>query len=293
MMKHARWLILGCLALCLLWSSWAGAQAPTTMSYQGRLLSAAGAPVTTVTSVVFRIYAAASGGSAIWTETRNVTPDANGVFTIDLGSTAALTTTVFDGTARYLSLQVGTDVEMTQRQALASVPYALRSGAAAAPASIEGVANNGGNIDLVAGAGLSVTGNDAGNSITIAAATGGMHPIAYGIVNTGGTINNPGSGNWTVTWDAVYSRYLISITGVDFNIFQYLALVQALGGSTPRFMTTDSMGSPGQLIVHPWLHDGTTSQFYFDFVVYELPGMKRMGAAVSNSTDTPATELQR
>lgn len=293
MMKHARVLILCCLALGLLWSGWAAAQAPTTMSYQGRLSGSTGAPITTATSVVFRIYAGPSGGSAIWTETRSVAPDRNGIFTIDLGSSTPLTTTVFDGTVRYLSLQIGTDSEMTQRQALSSVPYALRTGAAAAPASIEGVANNGGNIDLVAGAGLTVTGNDGANTITLATATGGMHPIAYGIVNPSGSINNSGSGNWTVTWDSVNSRYLISITGVDFSIFQYLALVQALGGSTARFMTTDSVGSPGQLIVHPWLHDGTTSQFYFDFVVYELPGMKRAGAAVPGSSTIPATELQR
>jgi hypothetical protein len=290
MMKHARWLILGCLALCLLWSSWAGAQAPTTMAYQGRLMNASGTPIYGNTSVVFSIYAAATGGSSVWTETRTVSSDLNGVFTIDLGATTPLTTTVFDGTVRYLGIRIAAEAtEMTPRQALSSVPYALRSGAGA-PATIEGVANNGGNIDLVPGAGLSITGNDAANTITLAATTGGMHPIAWGIVNTAGTINNPGSGNWTVTWDAGLSRYSITITGVTFDIFQYLALVQPLGASTARFFTTDSSGST--LVVHPWLHDGTTSQFYFDFVVYELPGMKKLGAA-SNPTDGLATELQR
>jgi hypothetical protein len=284
MMKHARWLILGCLALCLLWGSWAGAQAPTTMTYQGRLLTAAGAPVTAATSVVFRIYAAASGGSSVWTETRSVTPDANGVFTIDLGSTSALTTTVFDGTTRYLSLQVGADAEMTQRQALASVPYATRAATATtatsapAPASIDGVVNNGGNIDLVPGAGLTITGNDAGNTITIAPAMGGMHPIAYGMITSTGTIFVAGSGNWTVSWNATSGGHEVAITGVTFHYAQYLAIVQGLSSVAKTF----GVGSvSGHLLIYPRLHDGTVSQDYCSFMVYDLPGMKKSGEAAS------------
>jgi len=287
MMKHARWLIPGCLMLCLLWSGWAGAQAPTTMVYQGRLLTAAAAPVATVTSVVFRIYAAVSGGSAIWTETRSVTPDANGVFTIDLGATTPLTTTVFDGTARYLSLQVGADVEMTQRQALASVPYAVRA-TATAPASIEGVANNGGNIDLVAGAGLSIAGNDGANSITLAST---MAPIAYGIINTSGTINNAGSGNWTVVWSATYNSYEVTITGVSFNLFSHLAIAQGMGVGAGRTFLVDSGNN--HLLITPRLHDNTISQFYCSFIVYALPGMKMADEAAQLPPGVPQSTLQR
>jgi hypothetical protein len=163
MMKHARWLIPGCLALCLLWSGWAGAQAPTTMAYQGRLLTAAGVPVTTTTSVVFRIYAAASGGSYIWTEiTPSITPDANGVFTVLLGSNTALTPSVFDGTTRYLSLQVGGDAEMVQRQALSSVPYAMRAAAAPGGPIAYGIVTAGGQISA-AGSGNWTVSWDATN----------------------------------------------------------------------------------------------------------------------------------
>jgi hypothetical protein len=293
MMKHARWLILSCLALCLLWSSWAGAQAPTTMAYQGRLLSAAGAPVAATTSVVFSIYAAASGGSAVWTETISVTPDANGVFTVPLGATSALNTTVFDGTVRYLGIKAGADAEMTPRQALSSVPYALRSGAAAAPASIEGVANNGGNIDLVPGAGLTITGNDAANTVTLTPTAGGMHPIAYGVVATNGTIANAGSGNWTCSWNSTSNWYQIAITGFNYTFYDQLTLIQPAGGSgasSARFFTIDANGS---LLVRPWLHDGTVSPFVFQFVVYELPGMKRVGTDQELPEGTTEAELFR
>ncbi len=286
MMKHARVLFLGCLALALLWSSWAGAQAPTTMAYQGRLLAATGAPVTAATSVAFRIYAAASGGTALWTETRSVTPDANGVFTIDLGATTPLTTTIFDGTVRYLGLQAGADAEMTPRQALSAVPYALRSGAAAAPASIEGVANNGGNIDLIAGAGLSVTGSDAANTITLGTAMGGMHPIAYGVINSNGTINNDGSANWTVTWNASVNGYEVAISGFSFNLFSDLAFVQGMGYATARMYMTD--GVSNHLLICPRLHDGTVSQFLCCFIVYDFPGMK----SDSRVADLPPGILQ-
>lgn len=252
----------------------AQAQAPTTMVYQGRLLTAAGLPVTAATSVTFRIFSVASGGSALWTETRSVTPDVNGVFTIELGTTTALTTSVFDGSVRYLGIQVSGESEMTPRQVLSSTPYALRAAAAAAPASVEGVANNGGNIDVVPGAGLTVTGNDAANTITLGTTTGGMHPIAYGIINSNGTINNAGTGNWTVSWSATYNSYEVVISGVNFDLFSHLAIAQGMGISAGRTFLVD--GVSNHLLISPRLHDNTVSQFLCSFVVYDLPGMKSL-----------------
>lgn len=266
MMKHARWLILGCLALCLLWSSWAGAQAPTTMAYQGRLLTAAGAPVATTTSVVFSIYAAASGGSAVWTETISVTPDANGVFAVTLGATSALNTTVFDGTVRYLGIRAGSDAEMTPRQALSSVPYALRSGAAAAPATIDGVANNGGNIDLVAGAGITITPNDAANTITMT----GSGPLAYAVVQPTGVFSSS-SGNLIVSWDTVNQWYVVSISGTSLSVLSNQIVISPLSSSA-HFLTVDSSG--GALRVKPYNHDGTVAQAWFGIMIYALPNAK-------------------
>lgn len=233
----------------LLASSVAQAQAPTTMVYQGRLLNSSGVPITASTSVTFRIYAAASGGSALWTQTISVTPDVNGVFTVLLGSPSpALTTTIFDGTTRYLGIQVASETEMTPRQALSSVPYAFRAG---------------------------------------------TDPIAYGIVNTDGSINAAGSGNWTSSWVSASNWYQITITGLSFSIFNQLAFIQPLGGSganAARFFTIDSNGS---LLVRPWLHDGTVSSFTFHFMVFNLPGLKSAGEVPSLPEGVTEAELQR
>ncbi len=118
--------VLSVAAIFLLGSLNLFAQSPNTITYQGKLTNAAGAPTTVATNVVFRIYAVSSGGTFLWTETHNgVTPDANGVFTRELGATAAFPATLFDGSKRYLGITVGTDAEMTPRQVLNNAPYAF------------------------------------------------------------------------------------------------------------------------------------------------------------------------
>ena len=97
---------------------------PSTIGYQGRLYDASGTnPVNGTLSVVFSIYAAATGGTAVWTETQSVT-FTNGYFAVQLGSVTSLVG-AFDGTTRWLGVAVGTDPEMTPRGAIASVLYAL------------------------------------------------------------------------------------------------------------------------------------------------------------------------
>jgi hypothetical protein len=50
----------------------------------------------------------------------------NGVFQVMLGSVTPLTVTVFD-TARFLSVQAGTDAEMNPRQVLGASPFAIQA----------------------------------------------------------------------------------------------------------------------------------------------------------------------
>jgi hypothetical protein len=106
------------------------AQSPTTFVYQGRLADTSGTPISTTTSnVVFAIYAAASGGTALYTSApQTISPDKFGVFTIKLGPVGA---SVFDGTERYLGIKIGSDAEMTPRQVIASTPYSLNTNAIA------------------------------------------------------------------------------------------------------------------------------------------------------------------
>jgi hypothetical protein len=94
------------------------------VGYQGRLYDQNGNPVSGTMSVTFSLYASATAGTAVWTETQSVS-FANGYFGVQLGSVTAFGTMAFDGTVRYLGVKVGTDAEMTPRAAVASVPYAL------------------------------------------------------------------------------------------------------------------------------------------------------------------------
>lgn len=113
----------------------ARAQAPSTITYQGRLVDGDGAPITTAVTVVFSIYATDSGGTAVWSESQSVSPDTQGVFTAELGASTPLSTAIFDGAKRYLGIRVGADPEMVPRQIITAVPYALR--AAAAPSAAD------------------------------------------------------------------------------------------------------------------------------------------------------------
>jgi len=100
---------------------------PALISYQGRLLDAAGNPVADGPyAMTFRLYDVSAGGMALWTEPKTVTVS-DGLFTTLLGDTTALGLSLFDGRDLWLGVQVGADAEMTPRQRIVSVPYAIYS----------------------------------------------------------------------------------------------------------------------------------------------------------------------
>jgi len=181
------------------------AQVPQVINYQGMLTDAGGVALSGSFVIEFKIYDAATAGIVLWTETRTVTVT-GGLFDVLLGSVTPIPYSVFDGNDKYLSLKVGADPEMTPRKRLVSVGYALRAynadkvdgldaaafvqagqansiatamiqdnavtAAKIAPnvvSSVDGVVNDGGNIDLVAGNNVTITPDDANNTITIAA----------------------------------------------------------------------------------------------------------------------------
>lgn len=114
-------------AAALLAPASASADVPTTLTHQGRLYDAAGAPVDTTLSVVFAIYDQETGGAAAWTETHDVT-FSDGYFSVELGSIDALDALVLDGSEKHLGIKIGADAEMSPRAAIRSVPYALFAG---------------------------------------------------------------------------------------------------------------------------------------------------------------------
>lgn len=111
-------------AATLLAAASASSAVPGQLTEQGRLLDTAGAPATGSVSIVFAVYDAATGGTALWTETQNITLD-DGYFSARLGEVTPIPASVFDGATKYLGVKVGSDAEMTPRQTIVSVPYAL------------------------------------------------------------------------------------------------------------------------------------------------------------------------
>ena len=96
------------------------------LQYQGRLSdpSTGDAVADDTYSMVFSLYDVASGGSPLWTETKDVAVQ-GGLFSTALGDATALDTGLFNGQALWLGVAVGADAEATPRQQVLPVAYAL------------------------------------------------------------------------------------------------------------------------------------------------------------------------
>ena len=99
--------------------------------YQGRLADKNGATLTQTVNMIFRLYAAASGGSPLWEEQwtgANSVQVSDGLFNVMLGSLAPIPQAVITGNSNlFLGITVGTDSEMNPRVQLGSVPFATQA----------------------------------------------------------------------------------------------------------------------------------------------------------------------
>ena len=106
----------------------ASAQGQSPMiNYQGKLTDIEGQPLDGTVSIQFSIYSQETGGTALWAETQSSLSVQNGIFNVLLGSVNPLPESLFDGHERWLGLRVGSDAEMSPRQQIVSVGYALRA----------------------------------------------------------------------------------------------------------------------------------------------------------------------
>ena len=104
---------------------------PNLIRYSGTLKDAQAAALSSSTAVgvTFSIYKQQDGGPAVWMETQNVTPDANGQYNVILGSTVAtgLPDDLFSQQEqRWLGVQIQGQTEQA-RVLLVSVPYAFKA----------------------------------------------------------------------------------------------------------------------------------------------------------------------
>jgi len=96
---------------------------PTQIHFQGRLTDSSNNPLTGPNGFLFGIYDAATGGNLLWTEAQPAVSVANGVFAVQLGVVAPLTSPVFSGSTTYLQVTVNGNVMLPREQLLAA-PYA-------------------------------------------------------------------------------------------------------------------------------------------------------------------------
>jgi hypothetical protein len=99
---------------------------PTIISYQGYLTDLGGNPINDTLEMTFSIYNVASGGTSLWSETHTSVIVTDGQFGVLLGSINPIYVSLLTGES-YLGIKVGSDPEMTPRQKIASVAYALRA----------------------------------------------------------------------------------------------------------------------------------------------------------------------
>jgi hypothetical protein len=107
---------------------------PSRFGYQGRLVDRSGAPLDGVHQVKFTIYKEPKEGTPLWDETQKLALT-NGFYSTFLGAVKPLPvgydSNVFDGADLYLGIAVDGTEELTPRQQIGAVVYALRTAWAA------------------------------------------------------------------------------------------------------------------------------------------------------------------
>jgi len=111
------------------------------LSFQGRLTDSLGNPITTATNVTFKLYNVSTGGTALYTAGAcSLTPDQDGIMNVLVGGSgysptppqtvcgAEVDSGIFTENANiYMGITVGADTEMTPRQQIANVGYAINA----------------------------------------------------------------------------------------------------------------------------------------------------------------------
>ena len=243
---------IGAMALALLLFAPSAGRANTAFAYQGRLMLASGETLTSYSySIRFSIYDQATGGTALWTCTRDVRLSEHGQFSVDLSDptnssdalgalfAANVDKTLYIGLA---VLKVGNavlnDAEIAPRQKIMTVPkasWAANCKAAKGNLSVAGASGaNTANITQALSAGsistpgefkcgtLAVGGLTAPN-ITVKGAVEGKGVIPVGgIVIWSGYVDNMPSGwalcNGSDGTPDLRARFVVGAGGSGYNL---------------------------------------------------------------------------
>jgi len=102
---------------------------PQLVNFSGKATDAKGNVISDIAGMTFSIYNQQEGGAPLWMETQNVTADAKGNYTVQLGASKSegLPLDLFSsGEARWLGVRINNGEEQP-RVLLLSVPYALKA----------------------------------------------------------------------------------------------------------------------------------------------------------------------
>jgi hypothetical protein len=113
-------------ALVAFWPSLLCGAVPQSINYQGRLTTAAGAPITGAANLVFTICGDSLCTQQLWTEPQSGIMISNGLFDVRLGSVNPIPLSVLNGSLRWLAITVEGQAG-SRRFPLQSVPYSYRS----------------------------------------------------------------------------------------------------------------------------------------------------------------------
>ncbi|MFA5389192.1 MAG: DUF2793 domain-containing protein [Candidatus Omnitrophota bacterium] len=237
----------------------AEAEIPRFINYQGKLTDANDDPVTGDVSITVRIYDVETGGTALWTET-HVTTVTKGVFSILLGNTEVLDNLDFNVPYWY-SVEVESDGEMTPRQRLTSVAYAINADKLDGYDAADFLASApDGALSLTGGANQNVELNPTGTGDVVIAidATSGDFKITDGTTNF--LIVDSATGNVSIAKDLTVSGTIygkLASTGGD-STFSNIIVT---GGSDLRGSVSNSGGAV--TIADALTQTGATNQVTF------------------------------
>jgi hypothetical protein len=101
---------------------------PGLLNYQGYLTDSGGNPIDGAYAIKFAIYDAPTGGTELWSETQLAVQINDGQLSALLGETEPISPTLFATYPdTFIGVTLGSDPEMTPRQRIHSVPYAMHS----------------------------------------------------------------------------------------------------------------------------------------------------------------------
>ena len=262
----------------------------TAFTYQGRLTDN-GSPANDNYDLTFTVFDASTNGNIVGAPLTNApTPASNGLFTVTLDFGAG----VFDGSARWLEISVRSNgsaaayATLDPRQSVTASPYAIRAQSAGIAADVNlGAVVKSLNtlkdyVTLEAGSNVSLTTN--GNTLTIAAATGGGSSI-WSLLNNDAYFNNGNVGIGTASptakldvrgslvLEAGGSPALYTGTGTA-ELNRYLALI-----NSPTSPSASGLKAGGILVA--------------DSYSYANPGKNDLivKSRIGVGTPTPATRL--